>query len=312
VYRLGVTRRCLEDGHYFCSLPSPPPSPIQDEKRGRERDKESSFSEGFEISVARLLAKERERKKKEKQRKKRRAQKGCRAEFDYTGWSVYNNWRREIRAIQYRDYGTLGSSRTIGELRFWEGIPVRGRQGSEKVKKDCWRDCDFPSECLNGKVREREWREKREIMRVLEEEWVRERARLQTLIETRDEIENNDESGWDGDVEMDVCTSPTNFNDAGNYSVAPIEGDPRISAEERNEDGSMVECKNLGPLGTDCDGLGEGSKLAEYTQCRRKSRDAAAEGEIPPPSPLKECSFGFEDVELRCNFWAGEKENKSG
>jgi hypothetical protein len=162
---------------------------------------------------------------------------------------------------------------------------------------------------LNGKVRQRE---KRERMRVLEEEWVRERARLQTLIETGEEIENDDESGWDGDVEMDVYTSPTDFYGAENYSVAPVEKNPHISAEERKEDESMVEDENLGPLGTDCDGLGEGSKLAEYTQCRRKSLDAAAEGEIPPPSPLKECSFGFEDVELRCNIWAGEKENKSG
>jgi hypothetical protein len=311
VYRLGVTRRCLEDGHYFCSLPSPPPSPVQDEKRRRERDEESSFSEGFESSVARLIAKQRERKKKEKQRKKRRAQKGCRAEFDYTGWSTYNNWRREILAMQYREYGTLGSSRRIGDLRDWDESPVPGRQRSEKVEKDCWRDCDFPSECLNGKVREREWREKRERVRVLEEEWLRERARLQNLIETGEEIENDEESGWDGDVEMDVYTLPTDSNDAENYSVAPVKEDPRISAEGRGEDESMIEGENLGPLGTDCDGLGEGSKLAEYTQCRRKSLDAAADGEIPPPSPLKECSFGVEDVELRCNIWAGEKENKS-
>jgi len=141
---------------------------------------------------------------------------------------------------------------------------------------------------------------------------VRERARLQNLIETGEEIENGEGSGWDGDVEMDIYTSPTDSNDLENHSVAPVEEDPRISAEERRDAESMREDENLGPLGTDCDGLGEGSKLAEYTQCRRKSLDAASEGEIPPPSPLKECSFGFEDVELRCNIWAGEKENKSG
>lgn len=277
--------------------------------RGRERAEESSFSEDFESSVARLLAKERERKKKEKRRKKRRAQKGCRAEFDYTGWSKYNNWRREISSIKYREYGTISSNRRIGELRYWEERPVHG---SEKVQKDCWYGCDFPSECLNWKVRERESMEKRERMRVLEEEWVRERARLQTLIEMGEEIENDDESGWDGDFEMFVYNPPTDFYDAGIHSVASVEEDPRISAEEREEDESMVEGKNLGPLGTDCDGLGEGSKLAEYTQCMRKSLDAAAEGEIPPPSPLKECSFGFEDVELRFNIWAGEKGNKMG
>lgn len=149
-------------------------------------------------------------------------------------------------------------------------------------------------------------------MRVLEEEWVRERIRLQALTETGEEIENDGESGWDGDVDMDVCTSPKDFYDAETPLVASVEEDSRISAEERKEDEPIVEGTNLGPLGTDCDGLGEGSKLAEYTQCRRKSRDAAAEGEIPPPSPLKECSFGFEDVELRCNIWAGRRRTSRG
>ena len=28
IYRLGVTRRCLEDGHFFCAVVSPPASPV--------------------------------------------------------------------------------------------------------------------------------------------------------------------------------------------------------------------------------------------------------------------------------------------
>ncbi|KAI9720611.1 MAG: hypothetical protein M1812_002791 [Candelaria pacifica] len=76
-YPLGVTRRCLRDGHLFCS--------------------------GSSVS------------KKSGVRKHHGA---CTSEFDYTGWRQQADWRRE-------------------QLVFPTGRP----------SKDCWNNCDYPSEC---------------------------------------------------------------------------------------------------------------------------------------------------------------------
>ncbi|KAM0142869.1 hypothetical protein ACHAO1_001107 [Botrytis cinerea] len=67
-----------------------------------------------------------------KRKKKRRRQpRGCRAEFDYTGWEHYNHWRRDISLLKTE-------SRSLHNPHF---IPPL------KIGKDCYRDCDFPSEC---------------------------------------------------------------------------------------------------------------------------------------------------------------------
>ncbi|APA05625.1 hypothetical protein sscle_01g003950 [Sclerotinia sclerotiorum 1980 UF-70] len=67
-----------------------------------------------------------------KRKKKRRRQpRGCRAEFDYTGWEHYNQWRRETSLLK-------SESRAQHNPHF---IPPL------KIGKDCYRDCDFPSEC---------------------------------------------------------------------------------------------------------------------------------------------------------------------
>ncbi len=50
------------------------------------------------------------------------------------------------------------------------------------------------------------------------------------------------------------------------------------------------------------DGFGDALLLGA-----RKSLDAAAEGEMQPSSPLKECSLGFEAVELGVNVWATKR-----
>lgn len=65
--------------------------------------------------------------------------------------------------------------------------------------------------------------------------------------------------------------------------------------------------ENLGPLGTDSDGLGEQVIQADYTTKRRKSLDAAMNADSPPSSPLKECSFGFEDPATGCQVWSGAR-----
>ncbi|KAF7872460.1 hypothetical protein EAF04_003381 [Stromatinia cepivora] len=116
IYRLGVTRRCLEDGHYFCSLPTPPPSP----------QTPSPMSPSPSTSSLTSLNPTPKKKKK-----RRRQPRGCRAEFDYTGWEHYNRWRRETSLLKSESHA-LHNPHFIPPL---------------KIGKDCYRDCDFPSEC---------------------------------------------------------------------------------------------------------------------------------------------------------------------
>lgn len=63
--------------------------------------------------------------------KNKRAQESCTGSFDYLGWADWNAWRRELSP-------TVGRPNVIGAL---------GLRSAEKQQKDCFRDCDFPSEC---------------------------------------------------------------------------------------------------------------------------------------------------------------------
>ncbi|KAN0109969.1 hypothetical protein V8E51_006356 [Hyaloscypha variabilis] len=263
VYRLGVTRRCLEDGHFFCSITTPPPSPVHSSDESKSQ--------------------------KSRKTKKRRP-KGCRAEFDYTGWEAYNEWRREIRGIKYQCAFSSPSSSSSSNRR-----PLTTGLEEEEVrneKKDCYRDCDFPSECLNERIgasefarlRERE----RERIRVLEEEWTRER-----------------EASLPSSSPFFLLAAPASalVQDPIKDPVIDIDGDIKmaesfateVTRASHDENSEAIEVKgeeeeNLGPLGTDSDGLGEESKEVAYSACRRKSLDAGTE---TPRSPLKEC-FGVD------------------
>ena len=120
--------------------------------------------------------------KKEKRRKKKRVR-SCSSEFDYRGWEVYNEWRREIlfhREHQSRhaninistedkqgqtSYEKRGTLPFVSLDSFHLGFGMLdegwGDDGSGARRRHCWIDCDFPSECLNErkveKEREREW-----------------------------------------------------------------------------------------------------------------------------------------------------------
>lgn len=272
-------------------MPSPPPSPPPSRVEGGETDEESRLGTGFGGGVEKLTKRERENKQKRRERK-RRALKGCRAEFDYSGWARYNNWRREVRAIKYSI--SLPASHRLGAVRHWQLSPIGGRENEVRERKDCWRDCDFPSECLNERIKERERLRQREIMRELEDEWRRERERLQELM--------------DGDSTSDSRGEEMDLDGPEPEVKVDLDAEEETTGAETKVEGDTGEGEdNLGPVGTDCDGLGEASKEIEYTKCRRKSLDAAAEGEMQPSSPLKECSLGFEDVELGVNVWATKR-----
>ncbi|KAM3078053.1 hypothetical protein ACMFMG_002646 [Clarireedia jacksonii] len=115
VYQLGVTRRCLEDGHYFCSLPTPPASPTS--PSSTPPTPPSPNTHPFPVPP--------------KKKRRRKPPRGCRAEFDYSGWEAYNLWRRETSLLK-------GQQRR--QQQRTPSTPL-------KTAKDCYRDCDFPSEC---------------------------------------------------------------------------------------------------------------------------------------------------------------------
>jgi hypothetical protein len=134
-------------------------------------------------------------------------------------------------------------------------------------------------------------------MRVLEEEWALQRKQLQSelLGET---------------VEMDVDVDSARFYDA-REEVDVADGNEKMEVEmEEKEKVDEHDSEAMGPMGIDCDGLGEEGYQLEYTKSRRKSLDTAAES--PPSSPLKSCSFGFEDVDMGCHVWAQEEKGEGG
>ncbi|KAH7370933.1 hypothetical protein BKA65DRAFT_590172 [Rhexocercosporidium sp. MPI-PUGE-AT-0058] len=198
VYRLGVTRRCLEDGHFFCSLPSPPPSPITPKPTPPTPLTENS-----------IIAAAKKARSKRKRDKKRAAMRGCRAEFDYGGWSGYNIWRRELRnlnaeRVREKEKETELKAKSTkdsdgrkeqgkGEPNVWswdwddegnddDNSTVKSQTPQPRTRetwawdgrpggRDCWHDCDFPSECHNERKAERGWEAKMREMRRWDEEW---------------------------------------------------------------------------------------------------------------------------------------------
>ncbi|GAB7323004.1 hypothetical protein MBLNU13_g05531t1 [Cladosporium sp. NU13] len=151
IYHLGTTRRCLDDGHYFCA--------------------------GAPVT-------KRDRKTGQKVTRKSRA---CASEFDYQGWRTWGVWRRDVeeqraaaealRAFEMEEEAVESD----GELRVEDGGGGRGdvprplfaKEGVQEgvwfsgvwgrkseitardvmalPEKDCWGTCDYPSECRWGK-----------------------------------------------------------------------------------------------------------------------------------------------------------------
>ncbi|ROV97366.1 hypothetical protein VMCG_06899 [Cytospora schulzeri] len=136
IYRLAVTRRCLECDHQFCLGP-----PTASSSRGP------------------------------KARKRKRNRGGpCKAEFDYTSWSLYNSWRRTVllnsppslsenskssnRKQKQQNWGDeyAATKAARDNIRADGGRPqepFNDRRDGLFVRKkhSCWLHCDFPSEC---------------------------------------------------------------------------------------------------------------------------------------------------------------------
>lgn len=120
-YPIGATRRCLDDGHFFCSG--------------------TTTIKAWRKSVS-----------PKRRVKKHRA---CASEFDYSGWKVWGEWRREEHAAS-EAFDDFTSGSTFSDDESDSGASSccsdeRAPPPSGSTKKDCWNKCDYPSECRWGK-----------------------------------------------------------------------------------------------------------------------------------------------------------------
>ncbi|KAL1590734.1 hypothetical protein WHR41_00525 [Cladosporium halotolerans] len=136
IYHLGTTRRCLDDGHYFCAG-----APVT------KRDRKT----GLRVT---------------------RKSRACASEFDYQGWKAWGAWRRDVgeqrRAAaaltavvegdeKIEDVATAvprplfapDEGAWFGGVFMEEG--AASEQAFKRLEKDCWNTCDYPSECRWGK-----------------------------------------------------------------------------------------------------------------------------------------------------------------
>lgn len=144
IYRLAVTRRCLDCDHTFClGEPAGDSTP-----RGKKRKRGGP----------------------------------CKAEFDYTGWKARGSWRRTV--LLNGDNSVVGTNTTIAADRNndtnWgnEHKAVTEALGDEASFEDkrerlflrrrhsCFLHCDFPSECHHSLFRAQQ--EGRPILREAE------------------------------------------------------------------------------------------------------------------------------------------------
>ncbi|KAE8442482.1 hypothetical protein EG329_003325 [Mollisiaceae sp. DMI_Dod_QoI] len=282
-YRLGVTSRCLRDGHYFCSVPSPPPSPALPASEEFFSDLNAgSDSDGGTTGKEILGDLNKLKNKKGNGRQRPRKASGCRSEFDFASWSKYNIWRRQVAVLKYETWLTRSLAK---ELRERKGTIDEKNMETSWKSRDCWKDCDFPSECHNERKAEREWEKSMKEMRESEEKWAQE-----------NEIDEHAER-------------PESALDIRDFDEGDVDNVGEDEAKKQKDFGEemVVEMENLGPLGTDCDGLGEENTQLDYTTKRRKGHDASIGSDSPPSSPLKVCSFGFADAATGCQVWNTEE-----
>jgi hypothetical protein len=99
IYHLGTTRRCLDDGHYFCAG-----APVT------KRDRKT----GLRVT---------------------RKSRACASEFDYQGWKTWGSWRRDVdeqravaEALQIEDVHVEPQpSDVVPRPLFAPAVPQEGR-----------------------------------------------------------------------------------------------------------------------------------------------------------------------------------------
>jgi hypothetical protein len=118
---LGITRRCLEDGHFFCAGLSPT---INWRKSTNPRKKKGG--------------------------------RACGSEFDYAGWKGWGRWKRSGQTSLVLPENPESVAASLLATPSVSSSPSSNASGREKgvkvkTKKDCWKTCDYPSECRWGR-----------------------------------------------------------------------------------------------------------------------------------------------------------------
>lgn len=253
--------------------------------------------------------------KKGKGRGRRKVPRGCGAEFDYEGWAKYNTWRREMQTLKHpSSFSSKPSSRgpqhsRIERIKHWAGLAISddgevvGAGRRRRPKRNCWKDCDFPSECHNERQAEREWEARMRLERLREaRELEAKRLREVWWRANEEDIGLGVPLARTKSVEKDM-SSVVEWNNAvyGTVEGKNAKGEEQMHGKENLHSGQdiavVLDNPNLGPLGTDCDGLGESAFQKPYITARRRKSIEEEKGESPPSSPLK-CSFDFDDVDL--------------
>jgi hypothetical protein len=198
----------------------------------------------------------------------KRHPRGCRAEFDYTGWSNYNIWRREVRRILAERKGLAPGNNNGSHLKGrWdsdETLPLTPRWN----ERNCWVDCSFPSECHNYRA-----------------QLLREKA----LFGSQQKFLHEEMRKKEREEEVEVEFKNIHWQE-----------NEKESAGELNEEelkslylNMVVKSSDEGDIQIqDCDGLGEEGYRLEYTKSKRRKSIEAHEGiggiGQEPNSPLKE------------------------
>ena len=221
----------------------------------------------------------------------KRHPRGCRAEFDYTGWSNYNIWRREVKRILAERKGLLSNITAKGRWSDSDSDELLLPLTPRWKERNCWIDCSFPSECHNYRaalLREKALLSTRHSARLQERE-EKEREKQEELFK---DVYWQEEKGEHEKGELNEEELKSLYLDM--VVKGSDEGDIQIQ---------------------DCDGLGEEGYRLEYTKSkRRKSIEPLVLGDEgiisaggEPNSPLKEeCSEDWgkeegrvwEDVDL--------------
>jgi hypothetical protein len=283
-----------------------------------------------EIGEARKKREKKQRAKVNKERRKgngkrkKRQVRGCRAEFDYTGWSNYNIWRREV-ALSRKHHNSTSSSGSESEDSDFNPN-IYGESEKDMYDDNCWTDCDFPSECHNsrlGRLRNERATAKasrhESLVLDLAEEW----DSIKVELARKDQHQHHTEQ---------TLSDSSSHNTFPTLDTSDNEVQAMVKLERKRQEGEP-DMPSVG-FSEEIDGLvDEGEEVEfEFVEKKRKKSvrkiqqltglifgtdfdppsitalGAGVSGENPPSSPLKH-SYGVDDDGVpEKSFWIEDED----